>query len=364
MADLINKVLEKYKLSDEQISNITQVIINTLTHNKLPSKNPLAIVVGGQPGAGKTALINYTKQISNERDFIVIDNDFFRSFHPKAEEIKQFFPEFFTQATDQLGMGITSSIINYFVENNYDLIFHQTLKNQRIGDDAISKFKDFGYTVGVRVFAVPFYESSMSQIERYLGQAEKLGYCRYATAEGHTTAYLGLPNTVEYLENNSLYDFIEVFKRSSNIAKPITVYTNFNEKTKDKTLSCLSNCSQVLKEVNKNGFVSAKDAVLRTRYETALQTAKNIPTRIEECEQNPFLNDEIQSRIDELEQCLVVTTQSKNIEEQLALTKEFFKNDISPDVSNYLIDIKNFYSNSACNLNNSSTVSCLDIQQE
>ena len=358
------QILGRYKLTDKQIKDITQVIINTLTHNKMPSKNPLAIVVGGQPGAGKTALINYTKRLSNERDFITIDNDFFRSFHPKAEEIKQYFPELFTQATDQLGMGITSSVINYFVENNFDLIFHQTLKNNRIGDDAISKFQDFGYTVGVRVFAVPFYESSMSQVERYLGQAEKLGYCRYATAEGHTTAYLGLPNTVEYLENNGLFDFIEVFKRSKNIAKPTVVYTNFNPETQEKTLNCLSNCSQVLMETNKNGFLSAKDAVLKTRYELALQTAKNIQPRIDESEQNPFINNEIQSRIDELKNCLVVVNNEQNLENQISLTEKSFDTSNSPEVSNYLQDLSSHCLPTINSLNSTNIVSGLSLSEQ
>ena len=125
---LEQEIIQKYALTSKQIDEITLAILNTLTYNKLPSTNPLAIVVGGQPGAGKTALINYTSKMSSERKFITVDNDFFRCFHPKADEIKELYPNYFTLATDQLGMGITSNVINYLVDNKYDLIFHQTLK--------------------------------------------------------------------------------------------------------------------------------------------------------------------------------------------------------------------------------------------
>jgi hypothetical protein len=166
-------------------------------------------------------------------------------------------------------MEITSTVINYFAEHGFNIILHQTLKNGSIGDDAITNLRGLGYTVGVRAFAVPFYESNMSQIERYLGQAQTLGYCRYATQEGHTTAYLGLPNTVEYLEQNGLYDFMQIYKRSDDIANPSLVFSKINPQTEYKTLQALQDCENGPKCTQTNGFLNAKDAVLKTRYEEA-----------------------------------------------------------------------------------------------
>ena len=124
---LEQEIMEKCKLTDEQLEERTATIINAMASDKVPSKNPLLVVVGGQSGAGKTALIDYTTLMSSKRDFVVIDNDFFRGFHPMAREIKNQYPEFYTAATDQLGLGITSKVISYFMENNYDVILHQTL---------------------------------------------------------------------------------------------------------------------------------------------------------------------------------------------------------------------------------------------
>ncbi len=331
------KILLKYSLTQKEIEDITQTILHTLTYNKLPSSSPLAIIVGGQPGAGKTALINYTSSLSSEKDFITIDNDFFRNFHPKAREIKANCPQYFTLATDQLGMGITSNVINYCVDNKYDIILHQTLKNSRIGDDAIAQLRDSGYTVGVRVFAVPFYESAMSQIERYLGQAEKLGYCRYATPEGHLTAYLGLPKTVDYLEQNGLYDFLQIYKRSKDISHPKLVYTKFNPQTEEKTLSVLSNCENAPYETNTNGFLSAKDAVLKTRAFEAKKLKPEVESRITEATLNPYNNPNIQLRIDELEQSLSITNSNKPLPLQILEIKPF---ENKPDVNEYITSLK------------------------
>ncbi|MBQ9792307.1 MAG: zeta toxin family protein [Clostridia bacterium] len=340
----VEEIIKKYSLPQSKIEEITKTILKVLTYNKTPSENPLAVIVGGQPGSGKTALISYTKQFSAFRNFIAIDNDFFRSFHPQADEIRQNHPSLFTQATDQLGMGITESVINYCLENKFDIILHQTLKNNRIGDDAICSLKENGYTVGVRVFAVPFYESSMSQIERYLGQAEKLGYCRFATQEGHLKAYLGLPNTVDYLEKNGFYDFIQVFKRSDDISLPTCVYTSFNPSTKQQTISTLTDCENAPLENNKNGFRSAKEAVLKTRYTTAIETKSIIQTRIDEAQSNPYNNPEIQNRIDELNSSLVLVNQDEKVEEQIANIKNTPSFSACEDLPQYLQGYESVFS--------------------
>lgn len=332
----VEEIVKKYSLSQSKVEEITKTILKILTFNKTPNENPLAIIVGGQPGSGKTALISYTKQLSAFRNFITIDNDFFRSFHPQADEIRQHHPSLFTQATDQLGMGITEYVINYCLENKFDIILHQTLKNNRIGDDAICSLKENGYTVGVRVFAVPFYESSMSQIERYLGQAEKLGYCRFATQEGHLKAYLGLPNTVDYLERNGFYDFIQVFKRSEDISLPTCIYTSFNPTTKQQTIAALTDCENAPIENNKNGFRSAKEAVLKTRYSSAIKTRATLQTRIDDAQANPYNNPEIQNRIDELQSSLLLVSQDENIESQIINIKNIPNFDSCEDLPQYL----------------------------
>ena len=330
------QIISHYKLNEEQLINATNTIISVLQQDKQPSKNPIAVVVGGQPGAGKTALINFTKQLSSQRDFIIIDNDFFRNFHPQADEIKANYPNFFREITDQLGMEITSNVINYFAQNGFNIILHQTLKNGRVGDDAITNLRELGYTVGVRAFAVPFYESSMSQIERYLGQAQTLGYCRYATQEGHTTAYLGLPSTVDYLEQNGLYDFIQIYKRSQDISNPDLVYTKINPQTQDKTLQALKTCEKAPTCSQTNGFVDAKDAVLKTRYDEAIKLNQTIDTRIREAQNNPYNNPNIQARIDELNNTLTVIRASDNLDEQVSIVKSATQEETSAEVNNYI----------------------------
>lgn len=294
------EIMEKYRLKDEQVEEIKSTIIRVLAKEIMPSKNPLVVVVGGQSGSGKTALLNYTAQMSSKREFIKIDNDLFRAFHPQADEIRAKYPDLYTAATDQIGLGVTPDIIQYFMDNKFDILLHQTLGSNRIVDDAMTKFKEAGYVVGVRAFAVPYFESKMSQIERCLGQIESLGYCRYVRTQDHDRAIEALPKTVGYIEESGKYDFMEVYRRGATPSKPVLVFSKFNPQTEQETLRALADCEKVSHESLPFGFSSARDAVERTRSLEADKCAKTLESRLIAAEQDPNNNEEMQTHIDEL----------------------------------------------------------------
>ena len=294
----IDEIVSKYTLSQKQYEKVLRTVIEVMSADKVPSDNPLAIIVGGQSGAGKTALINYTNNISSKREFVTIDNDFFRAFHPKAAEIKKEYPGLYTHITDQIGLGFTPDVISYFMGNDvklssgdiiendeharYDLIFHQTLKSNRIADDAMAKLRDLGYTVGVRAFAVPYFESKMSQLERCKAQYIKMGFCRHVRPEDHFAALKGIPTTLDYIDKNGKADFIEIFKRSDDIRSPHLVYAKFNPETEEKTLETLSDCENVSHENETFGFAGAKDALVKTWEQESVRCSKTLDARLEE----------------------------------------------------------------------------------
>ena len=317
----INDIVNKYTLNQQEYEKVLRTVVEVMSSDKIPSNRPLAIVVGGQSGAGKTALINYTTNISTRREFVIIDNDFFRAFHPQAADIKKLYPGLYTHITDQIGLGFTPHVVSYFMGNDikfpsgnvienenhvkYDLIFHQTLKSIRIADDAMAKLRDSGYTVGVRAFAVPYFESKMSQMERCKAQYMKMGFCRHVRPEDHYAALNGIPNTIEYIESNGKADFVEIFKRSGDIRYPQLVYAKFNESTEEETLKTLEDCENAPHKNETNGFNSAKEAIVKTWEQEAKICSQSLGDRIGELKRDG--GEEIpgiKEHIEELEKSL------------------------------------------------------------
>mgnify|MGYP003289010983 CR=1 FL=1 len=354
-------VVEKYRLSPELLEQIKHTIIESLIYDKTPSENPLAIIVGGQSGSGKTALINYTQQLSSQRSFITIDNDYFRGFHPQANVIREQHPDYFRQATDQLGMDLTSEIVDYFIKNNYDVIFHQTLRNNRIADDAITKFRDSGYTVGVCAFAVPYFLSKASQVQRCISQIDKLGYCRYVQADSHISAYLNMPETIDYIQTNNLYDYIQVYKRSDNIAKPTNVYTTFNPQTLNKTLKTIKNCENLPQCEETYGFFSAKDAIIRTRVYETKKMESYLFSQIKELEKQAQ-TEELKIHIGELQNAFSIYQSNESVEDSLKL---FVKGEMfsqNEELQNYALSVAESFKIPFNNLTQTNDVSLISAE--
>ena len=57
-----------------------------VTKGKTGVSNPITIVLGGQPGAGKSGIYNLARERFNG-NIVELDCDKFREFHPNADEL-------------------------------------------------------------------------------------------------------------------------------------------------------------------------------------------------------------------------------------------------------------------------------------
>lgn len=209
------KFIDAQILSPEMLEASIQEIIAKLKETAQPSERPIAVVVGGQCGAGKSGVIGDTlaKLGSN---CVVIDNDNYRYAHPNVAEINQTHPEIFTECTDQLSFQATPKAIASMIAGRYNMIIHQTLKNDTIIKCAITDLLNAGYTIVVRALAVDKITSIRDELRR--GQEKiVLGRTpRWVPPENHDTAYNGLPGTVGLIEKLGAYHLLEIITRSED----------------------------------------------------------------------------------------------------------------------------------------------------
>ena len=274
------EILKKYKLSKEEHDHYYEIIKRIYTGGKVPVEHPIAVIIGGQTGAGKSGLIGYSSKMFTDENVIIINSDEIKPFHPQSEEIAKLYPKLYTKITDQESNTWTSQLFEELRREGYNIIFEGTMKNNRIADESITELQQLGYTVIVRGLAVCDLESRMSILERYEGQVAKKGWGRLVVTDHHNQTYVGMPNTIDYIEKNNKFDILEIFARDEVPDEPVNVYAIHNPSSKKKIEETIAGKKHISSHQRKFGFENGKDSILKTRNEEYDNTIPSIEGRI------------------------------------------------------------------------------------
>lgn len=274
-------IKDKYKLSEEEHNKIYKEIEKEVFVNSTPQDEPIAIIVGGQPGCGKGGVIAYTKnQVeANGKCIILITTDEYKPYHPNAIEIARNYPTEYVEIVEQDAGPWTGSIMKKAIDDKHNFIFEGTLKNDIILD-RIQELKQNGFNVTVRVLAVPRLESLLTVHERYEKQMEVLTYGRLISIEHHNKAYDGIPAVVDKIEKSGLCT-VEVYLRGDEIGKPVKVYSS--------------------KEKNER-FPTARIALEEYRKSEGKETIKTAKTRVNKLRESFVKRNAKESELKQLDE--------------------------------------------------------------
>lgn len=274
-------IKDKYKLSEEEHNKIYKEIEKEVFVNSTPQDEPIAIIVGGQPGCGKGGVIAYTKnQVeANGKCIILITTDEYKPYHPNAIEIARKYPTEYVEIVEQDAGPWTGSIMKKAIDDKHNFIFEGTLKNDRILD-RIKELNQNGFNVTVRALAVPRLESLLTVHERYEKQMEVLTYGRLISIEHHNKAYDGIPAVVDKIEKSGLCT-VEVYLRGDEIGKPVKVYSS--------------------KEKNER-FPTARIALEEYRKSEGKETIKTAKTRVNKLRESFVKRNAKESELKQLDE--------------------------------------------------------------
>lgn len=218
----LEEIKKKYKLSDEEHNRIGKEIIKIMLHDKYPVKNPTAIIDIAPPASGKTGLNGYATEQFIDNNVVIINSDELKPFHPNIDEIAKLYPQYYTKVTDQESNTWTSDLFDTVLKEGYNVIFEGTGKNTRILETIKSKMQ--AYHVIVRGMAVNELNCLMSILERYENQVSTKGWGRLVTLSHFYETYNEMPNTINTIENSSVVNSVEIYKRGNLPHKPIKIY--------------------------------------------------------------------------------------------------------------------------------------------
>ena len=212
----MDKDINKFKLNQETHDYIYKLLENQIFNNKKSCDFPIAVVLGGQPGAGKSVLIDNAKKEFDDNNVVIINGDEFRRMHPNLDEILEYAEEDYAMYTDADVRVWTSNLFEKAINDKYNIIFEGTMRTNRICD-TLKKLKDNGFFIELKILAVNEIDSIISAMERYEKQKNAEGYGRITPSDSHRNAYYGMLDTLEDIESQKCFDTLEISTRNGDI---------------------------------------------------------------------------------------------------------------------------------------------------
>jgi hypothetical protein len=210
---------DNFKLpSNIHENTYNDIKIATLDNKAHKLDHPTIVVLGGQPGAGKSALIDAARaEQPVDRAPVVINGDDFRRYHPKHSEIFKNHPRDGATLTDPDTREWTRRVLEEAKDGRYNIIFESTMRQASPLDQTMQRFRDDGYKVEVKVMAAHEDLSTLGIRGRYESQIEKQGFGRWTQASSHDETYRSMPETLDKIEREKLSDRIQVYNRAGEV---------------------------------------------------------------------------------------------------------------------------------------------------
>jgi predicted ABC-type ATPase len=209
---MLQKLIAKYELSEADYQEILQDIIRDTTYKRAASEKPTAIILGAQPGAGKTEL---QKEAESKLagNAVICNADNFRDYHPLAHEMKRDHPSFYPDITAPLAQRWNNSLVKHCVEKKFSFILETTFYSGPKLNQTIYSFKEAGYHVDIMVLAVNPKLSLLGTYLRYEHSVATFGTGRQVSQIAHDSRFELIPRTIASISQLPLFDNFSLYAR-------------------------------------------------------------------------------------------------------------------------------------------------------
>jgi len=214
---------DQYRLSElENQAVFEQEIKPWIFAHAKPAQQPVAIIFGGQPGAGKSALVEAAmSELEPSGGAAEIIGDDLREFHPLNEWLMQ--------RDDKTAAIYTQRDISSWIEKaiteakaqRFHIVIEGTMRDGNGVASTMQSLRSAGYFIDARALAVPWRLSELGILQRYEKQKATRGTGRMTPPEAHRAGYDGMLVTLERIERDLLADRVTVYRRGN-----VAIYSN------------------------------------------------------------------------------------------------------------------------------------------
>lgn len=207
-----------YELSDRDLTRIFRHYIaptlDDISSSQKGTQPPDLVVIGGQPGSGKSAQLVL---VSHDSPGITgVNGDKLRLYHPDYAELMATDPLGISDATAQAPGRWVKMSLDYLLDHRRSVLLETTRRQPAVVNRTLKEFFSAGFRTSLRILAVPPAVSRLSTITRFIQDVVSRGVGRWTPSIAHESALESMPQTItEAIEGSSLNTVTVVTRKST-----------------------------------------------------------------------------------------------------------------------------------------------------
>lgn len=153
---------------ESKVYDVFQKVWLSITNNfyLIPQDLPIGYVLGGQPGAGKSVLIQGLVKEHNG-NILVINADEFRQYHPDFDSIQSKYGKEAVKYTAEFAAQLAELMIFHTLAAKYHCIVEGTFRTSETPLNTLRQMREQGYQTAVCIQVAPAEISWQSTLQRY-----------------------------------------------------------------------------------------------------------------------------------------------------------------------------------------------------
>ena len=183
-----------------------------------PIAEPVAVILGGQPGSGKTLLLHdATRALQSSGSTVVINGDDLRAYHPAYGQLQTNDPLNAARYTDHDSGRWVEKLIAAAQERRVNLVIESTMRRPEVFATTSTQLAVSGYRVEAHVLAVTERLSWQGVHQRFEAMLAQGGSARFSAREAHDAGASGMLVTLFQIERDRLADRVLLATREGAV---------------------------------------------------------------------------------------------------------------------------------------------------
>lgn len=201
-------------VTEEQFQDAYGRIRNVLVAGKSSGIDKCTIILGGQPGAGKSSFYEMRDELV---DYIPINGDEYRRFHPNYNNIIKTDPEHYAERTQSFSNRIVETLISDLGSKGFNLVIEGTLRNPDVPIKTCEYLKGKGYEPELVVVACDAEKAWKSTIARAELLKSRGLAPRLVPIDIYDNTVNRIPDSIDRIEEKDCFKDITIINREGDI---------------------------------------------------------------------------------------------------------------------------------------------------